>query len=340
MQTRAILSAQLAAQRAGGRAIAKIMIPLVGHVNELARTKRLLEAEARAVERAANATLDYQFGTMIEVPRGALTADEIAREAEFFSFGTNDLTQMTFGYCRDAAEAGFLRQYVDDGVLPANPFQTLDVAVAQLVETAARKGRTARPDLRSASAASTAATRIRSPSASASGSTTCRARRFACRSHGSRPRARRSRPRRATLRTPCATGHWPSGALDAAGRARPRSMRRCARAAAQPTGPCPPRAGGRSMRRRDRSQRALGPRSRIAAPRWCEIPHGGILRRRRGIRRRRSPRVDTRKSLTTFPRSRSGGADVGRSGGLDCPAFEPSQLVTSARDLARLSLSG
>ncbi len=148
MQTRAILNAQLAVQRAGGRAIAKIMIPLVGHVNELSRTKRLLEAEARAVERAANAKLDYQFGTMIEVPRGALTAEEIAREADFFSFGTNDLTQMTFGYCRDAAEAGFLRQYVDDGVLPANPFQTLDVAVAHLVETAARKGRATRPDLK------------------------------------------------------------------------------------------------------------------------------------------------------------------------------------------------
>ncbi len=89
------------------------MIPLVGHVNELAATRRLLEAEANAVEAKAGVKVDYKFGTMIEVPRGALTADEIAREAEFFSFGTNDLTQMTFGYSRDDAEGGFLLKYVE-----------------------------------------------------------------------------------------------------------------------------------------------------------------------------------------------------------------------------------
>jgi pyruvate,orthophosphate dikinase len=92
--------------------------------------------------------VDYKFGTMIEVPRGALTADEIAREASFFSFGTNDLTQMTFGYSRDDAEGGFLLQYVEDRILPVNPFQTLDaVGVGQLVRIAVEKGRATRPDL-------------------------------------------------------------------------------------------------------------------------------------------------------------------------------------------------
>jgi pyruvate,orthophosphate dikinase len=146
-QTRAILNAQIAVKSGGGKPIAKIMIPLVGHVNELARTRALLEAEARAVQRAAGTEVDYAFGTMIEVPRGALTADEIAREADFFSFGTNDLTQMTFGYCRDAAEAGFLVDYVEEKILPANPFQTLDDAVADLIGIAVAKGRATKPSL-------------------------------------------------------------------------------------------------------------------------------------------------------------------------------------------------
>ena len=124
------------------------MIPLVGHVNELARTRALLEAEAKAIEERGGVSVDYKFGTMIEVPRGALTADEIAREASFFSFGTNDLTQMTFGFSRDDAEGGFLLQYVEDKILPVNPFQTLDVTgVGQLVRMAVEKGRAARPDI-------------------------------------------------------------------------------------------------------------------------------------------------------------------------------------------------
>ncbi len=147
-QTRAILNAQIAVKKAGGNPIAKIMIPLVGHVNELAATRRLLEAEATAVRKAAgDVEVDYKFGTMIEVPRGALTADEIAREASFFSFGTNDLTQMTFGYSRDDAEGGFLLKYVEEGILPVNPFQTLDDAVAGLMKIAVDKGRSTRPDL-------------------------------------------------------------------------------------------------------------------------------------------------------------------------------------------------
>jgi len=147
IQTRAILNAQIAVKKAGGNPIAKIMIPLVGHANELKRTKELLEAEAQAVESMAGVEVDYKFGTMIEVPRGALTADEIARDAAFFSFGTNDLTQMTFGYSRDDAEGGFLLKYVEEGILPVNPFQTLDDAVAGLMKVAVDKGRATRPDI-------------------------------------------------------------------------------------------------------------------------------------------------------------------------------------------------
>jgi pyruvate,orthophosphate dikinase len=148
IQTRAILNASIAVKRGGGDPHPEIMIPLVGHVNELAETKRILEAEAKAVQEAAGETVDYKFGTMIEVPRGALTADEIARHAAFFSFGTNDLTQMTFGYSRDDAEGGFLLAYVERKILPANPFQTLDTAgVGQLMRTAVEKGRAARPDI-------------------------------------------------------------------------------------------------------------------------------------------------------------------------------------------------
>ena len=147
VQTRAILNGLIAVKAAGGHPKAKIMIPLVGHVNELSATKALLEAEAKAVEAAAGVEVEYVFGTMIEVPRGALTADEIAHHAAFFSFGTNDLTQMTFGYSRDDAEGGFLLKYVEDGILPVNPFQTLDDAVAGLMKTAVDKGRATRPDL-------------------------------------------------------------------------------------------------------------------------------------------------------------------------------------------------
>jgi pyruvate,orthophosphate dikinase len=147
VQTRAILNALIAVKKAGGNPKAKIMIPLVGHVNELSATRALLEAEAKAVESKAGVDVEYVFGTMIEVPRGALTADEIAQHAEFFSFGTNDLTQMTFGYSRDDAEGGFLLKYVEDGILPVNPFQTLDDAVVGLMRMAVEKGRATRPDI-------------------------------------------------------------------------------------------------------------------------------------------------------------------------------------------------
>jgi pyruvate,orthophosphate dikinase len=149
MQTRAILNAAIAVRQAGGDPHAEIMIPLVGHANELQATRDVLEAEARAVQAAAGVEVDYKFGTMIEVPRGALTADEIAQHAEFFSFGTNDLTQMAFGFSRDDAEGGFLLTYVERGILPANPFQTLDAnGVGQLMRTAVEKGRGVRPELK------------------------------------------------------------------------------------------------------------------------------------------------------------------------------------------------
>jgi pyruvate,orthophosphate dikinase len=149
MQTRAILNAAIKERQAGRDPHAEIMIPLVGHVNELADTKEILETEAKRVQEAAGVEVDYKFGTMIEVPRGALTADQIAREAAFFSFGTNDLTQMAFGYSRDDAEGTFLLAYVERKILPANPFQTLDTeGVGQLMKIAVEKGRAARPGLK------------------------------------------------------------------------------------------------------------------------------------------------------------------------------------------------
>ncbi|HEX5451918.1 MAG TPA: putative PEP-binding protein, partial [Candidatus Limnocylindrales bacterium] len=148
IQTRAILFAAIKERQAGRDPRAEIMIPLVGTLSELAETRRILEAEARDLQEAAGAEVDYQFGTMIEVPRGALTADEIATQAEFFSFGTNDLTQMTYGFSRDDAERTFLLDYVERKILPFNPFQTLDtVGVGQLMRMAVQKGRLTRPEL-------------------------------------------------------------------------------------------------------------------------------------------------------------------------------------------------
>ena len=149
MQVRAIFEAACGLKKAGEDPHPEIMIPLVGHVNELKVEREKLERVAKQVMEEQGIRVDYKFGTMIEVPRGALTADEIALHAEFFSFGTNDLTQMTFGYSRDDAEGKFLMAYVQRGILPANPFQTLDRAgVGQLMRVAVEKGRKARPDLK------------------------------------------------------------------------------------------------------------------------------------------------------------------------------------------------
>ncbi len=149
MQTRAILAGAARVAAEGLTPLPEIMIPLVGHVNELRETREILEGEVERIVEATGQRVDYKFGTMIEVPRGALTADEIAEHAEFFSFGTNDLTQMGFGYSRDDAEGKFLMQYVDRKILPENPFQVLDAAgIGQLVRMGVDKGRATKPKLK------------------------------------------------------------------------------------------------------------------------------------------------------------------------------------------------
>jgi pyruvate,orthophosphate dikinase len=148
MQVRAILEAAVHVKRTGIDVHPEIMVPLAGHVNELKFMKELVEGVAKEVFKEAGMTVAYKFGTMIEVPRAALTADELATEAEFFSYGTNDLTQTTFGISRDDAEAKFLIQFVEQGILPSNPFQQLDrPGVGKLVEMSVKAGRTVRPDL-------------------------------------------------------------------------------------------------------------------------------------------------------------------------------------------------
>ena len=147
MQARAILEAACKVKKDGGKAVAEIMIPLVGDIKEFVAQKEIIESVAKEVF-AKNGTIKYKIGTMIEVPRGALMADEIAKEAEFFSFGTNDLTQMTFGFSRDDV-AKFLPEYLKLGLLERDPFVALDqVGVGQLIKSAVEKGRSTRPDIK------------------------------------------------------------------------------------------------------------------------------------------------------------------------------------------------
>jgi pyruvate,orthophosphate dikinase len=121
---------------------------LVGHVNELKLEREKLEDVAKQVMAEEGIQVPAIFGTMIEVPRAALTSKEIAEYAEFYSFGTNDLTQMTYGYSRDDAEGKFLLQYVEQGILPRNPFQSLDqTGVGRLVEICVEEGKAAKSDL-------------------------------------------------------------------------------------------------------------------------------------------------------------------------------------------------
>ena len=163
MQTRAYFQAACRCAKRGIDVIPEVMIPLVGHVNELKMEREKLERVAQQVMEEEGIEIEYMFGTMIEVPRAALTAGEIAEYAQFFSFGTNDLTQMTFGYSRDDAEGKFLLKYVegfDTGevdangepvltpILEANPFQTLDQAgVGRLVQMCVEEGKAAKPEL-------------------------------------------------------------------------------------------------------------------------------------------------------------------------------------------------
>jgi len=148
MQVRAIFEAACQAAKQGIVVKPEVMIPLTGHVNELKVTQIELEEVARLVMQEQGMTIEYKFGTMIEIPRAAITADEIATLAQFFSFGTNDLTQMTFGYSRDDAERRFLVKYIESGILAVNPFQVLDRdGVGKLVKMGVRLGRQTRPDL-------------------------------------------------------------------------------------------------------------------------------------------------------------------------------------------------
>ena len=148
MQVRAIFEAAADCTLRGIHVKPEVMIPLTGTVNELAWIQPRLVRIATAVMEEKNVTFTYKFGTMIEIPRAAVTADEIAGLAEFFSFGTNDLTQMTFGYSRDDAERNFLVTYVAEGILPKNPFQTIDRGgVGRLMQMAINDGRKTRPEL-------------------------------------------------------------------------------------------------------------------------------------------------------------------------------------------------
>jgi len=148
MQVRAIFEAACNKAKEGIDVHPEIMIPLTGHYNELKVANELLVPIAKEVMAETGIEIDYKFGTMIEIPRAAVTADQVAEYAEFFSFGTNDLTQMTFGYSRDDAERNFLLYYVEHGILPKNPFQVLDrTGVGELVKWAVKKGRETRPEL-------------------------------------------------------------------------------------------------------------------------------------------------------------------------------------------------
>jgi pyruvate,orthophosphate dikinase len=148
MQVRAIIEAAANVELTGTHVQPEIMIPLVGHLNELNTIQPRLKRVARAVMDEKGVELAYKFGTMIEIPRAAITGAEIAEAAEFFSFGTNDLTQMTYGFSRDDAERNFLLKYVEDGILPSNPFQTIDRdGVGQLMRMCVESGRHTRPDL-------------------------------------------------------------------------------------------------------------------------------------------------------------------------------------------------
>jgi pyruvate,orthophosphate dikinase len=148
MQARAIFEAALQVSKKGTPVKPEVMIPLVGHVEELKRQKKIVIEEADRVLGKGGSGVEYLVGTMIEVPRAAVTADEIAREAEFFSFGTNDLTQMGFGLSRDDASK-FLLHYVEHGILDKDPFVSIDAGgVGQLVEIGVKKGRSVKPKLK------------------------------------------------------------------------------------------------------------------------------------------------------------------------------------------------
>ncbi|MEM0156933.1 MAG: pyruvate, phosphate dikinase [Thermoplasmataceae archaeon] len=146
MQVRAIIRAAMQVQSEGKTIFPEIMIPLVGHRSEIRVLRERLEKVVKSED--SEGRVQYKFGTMIEIPRACITADEIAHYADFFSFGTNDLTQMTFGYSRDDAEGKFLARYIEEGILENDPFSTIDQSgVGELMRIAVRKGRETNPEL-------------------------------------------------------------------------------------------------------------------------------------------------------------------------------------------------
>jgi pyruvate,orthophosphate dikinase len=149
MQIRAIFEASAELSKEGKDPHVEIMVPVTCDVSELDFTKKIVDrVYAETLAKIGVSKIDYKYGTMIEIPRAALLADKMAKSAEFFSFGTNDLTQMTFGFSRDDI-GGFLHEYLDNKMLAADPFQTIDQeGVGQLIEYSVERGRKARPDLK------------------------------------------------------------------------------------------------------------------------------------------------------------------------------------------------
>jgi pyruvate,orthophosphate dikinase len=148
MQARAIFEAAAALTKKKKKVYPEVMIPLIGTAEEFLNQKEIVERVAQEVQKKTGVKFPYLIGTMIEIPRACLVADQIAEEAEFFSFGTNDLTQTTYGFSRDDI-GGFLPDYLDKGILPEDPFQSLDKeGVGFLVATGVRKGRATRPKLK------------------------------------------------------------------------------------------------------------------------------------------------------------------------------------------------
>ena len=147
LQVRAIATAAAKLKKEGLDPKPEIMIPLASTVKELAKLREVAEGVIAEVAQAEGVELELEIGTMIELPRAAVTADEIATQADFFSFGTNDLTQTTFGFSRDDVEGEFIPQYLEEKLLPYNPFATIDPGVAKLVDMGFNLGRQGNPDL-------------------------------------------------------------------------------------------------------------------------------------------------------------------------------------------------
>jgi pyruvate,orthophosphate dikinase len=148
MQVRALFEAACQLSLEGVEVHPEIMVAVTNHANEVKFMRALIERVAKEVMERTHVTLNYKIGTMIELPRAAIIADQMAEYSEFFSFGTNDLTQTTFGISRDDAEGKFLLYYVENGLLPENPFQVLDEdGVGYLIKLAVEKGRRTRPEL-------------------------------------------------------------------------------------------------------------------------------------------------------------------------------------------------